>query len=136
MELLTSTLNKSNGCQYLLDTLEKGQIMNNHPKIISIATWITYLSLSFIYNYSRATLCYLIWCKNGSIIWTTFFLLLRTSCALGSLKKIKVWINFFPWSSFTLLIFRQSANVSRIRLCFSQLYHNNILLHVLVRYSS
>ena len=38
--------------------------------------------------------------------------------AFNSLGKIKVWISFSPWSCFTFLIFHQSANINRMRICF------------------
>ena len=64
-----------------------GKIKNNHKKITSLATWITYFSLSFIYSYLGSTLCYFLSCKKSSIK-STQFLLVKTRWAMWELGKI------------------------------------------------
>ena len=78
-----------------------------------------------------ASLCYALCFKKNSIF--TTFLLFKTSWALGSLEKMKVWNNFSPRSSFTLLIFHLCANVNWMRLSFLQHCHNINLLSTFPR---
>ena len=65
----------------------KEKIMNNDNKIIIQAT---YFSLSFIYSLIQPTLCYVLQCKENSIIYALHSLFLKINEQLCSLEKIKV----------------------------------------------
>ena len=107
------------------------QIINNdNNKIISQLVYLNYL-LHFLFYLQPARVYIVMFVSVKRILcYALHNRLLENSWALGSLGKIKVWICFSPWSSFTFLIFYQSTKVNWMRLCFSELCRNNIFLNI------
>ena len=93
----------------------KRQIMNNHHKIIRLATWITNFSLSLIYRWLLYTLSFDFWCKKICIICTTS-LLIKTPWVIRRLDHS--WKQCFLLIYFKLLFFPQNAISNWMRIYF------------------
>ena len=81
-------------------------------KIISLPALLISDFVSFFFYFVLCSLVYKGFCNIHDII----ILLLKTSWAV---RKIKVWINLYPWSSVKLLIFHQYSNINWIWVRFS-----------------